>query len=153
MIYTPKAHHGEKLIGQKNGCFGQPLVRGQEKHIENRKRRFLDALVLTYLNLANSKLSVKNKATGTPLVRCMQIYASLMMYSLVYHVVSEYYCIYTSRGANPRCSFRQIGQCESLSKWNERQELAPRFLYGMRTKTTYRSWSRAGQKREWYVSS
>jgi len=34
MIYTPKAHHGEKLIGQKNGCFGQPLVRGQEKHIE-----------------------------------------------------------------------------------------------------------------------
>ena len=68
-----------------------------------------------------------------PLVRCMQIYASLMtVQPQLYPIVSEYHCIYTSRGADPRCSFRQIGQCESLSKWNERQELAPRFfLYGI----------------------
>ena len=34
------------------------------------KRRFLDALVLTIQELRNFKQSVKNKATGTPLVRC-----------------------------------------------------------------------------------
>ena len=42
--------------------------------------------------------------------------------------VNEYCCTYTSRGADPRCSFRRIGQCEGLSKWNERQELAPRLF-------------------------
>ena len=48
--------------------------------------------------------------------------------------VNEYCCIHTSRGADPRCSFRLDGQCEGLTPWNERQELAPRFffLYGMR---------------------
>ena len=33
--------------------------------------------------------------------------------------VNEYCCIYTSRGADPRCSSRRIGQCEGLGKWNE----------------------------------
>ena len=30
--------------------------------------------------------------------------------------VNEYCCTYTSRGADPRCSFRRIGQCEGLSR-------------------------------------
>ena len=50
-----------------------------------------------------------------PLVRCMQIYASLMtVQPQLYPIVSEYHCIYTSRGADPRCSFRRTGQCEGL---------------------------------------
>ena len=67
-----------------------------------------------------------------PLVRCMQIYASLMaVQPQLYPIVSEYHCIYTSRGADPRCSFRRTGQSEGLTPWNERQELAPRSFFYM----------------------
>ena len=39
------------------------------------------------------------------------------------------YYILTSAWGFQRCSFRQIGQCESLDTWNERQTGSTFFLY------------------------
>ena len=55
------------------------------------------------------KLSVKNKATGTPL-------EVLLLYPSTWWAM-----IYTSAWGFQRCSVRQIGRCESLNTWDRAQ--------------------------------
>ena len=38
-------------------------------------------------------------------------------------------CLFAYRREASRCSFRQTGQCESLTEWSEQQVLASRFFY------------------------
>lgn len=62
------------------------------------------------------KLIVKNKATGTlhGMIICNPNWLFLVMVILG--------CIiYSSAWGFQRCSFRQSGQCESLTTWNEHQ--------------------------------
>lgn len=82
-----------------------------------------------------------------PLVRCMQIYALLMMYNHYCTKSSTSIIVYIHLVGLIRVArFDLMGNAKAFESWNERQELAPRpFLYGMRQITTYRSWSHAGQ--------
>ena len=68
------------------------------------KRRFLNALVLTCWNLANSNYLSKTKQRERPL-GVVSAHIILMC------------CLYTSAWGFQRCSVRQIGRCESLNTW------------------------------------
>lgn len=67
-----------------------------------------------------------------PLVRCMQIYASLMKYShnctqssasiIVYKPFVGLICV---------ARFDEQGNAKTYTLWNERQELAPRSIFYM----------------------
>ncbi len=71
------------------------------------RRRFLNALVLTCWNLANSNYLSKTKQRERPL----EVY-------YVMTITIDGIIIYTSAWGFQRCSFRQIGRCESLNTWN-----------------------------------
>ena len=90
-------------------------------------------------NVRTSQLlncSLKTKQREMPLVRCMQIYASLMtVQPQLYPIVSEYHCIYTSRGADPRCSFRRIRAMRRPQQVERATGAGSTFLflYGIKT--------------------
>ena len=67
------------------------------------ERRTCDALCLTARNLAVSKLSVKNQSNK----------------DAHGYVISDISRIYTYQRGLRRCSFRQIGRCQSLETWDE----------------------------------
>ena len=82
---TSTRHIRPRLIMAEN-CLGKWMValcdhlpEGRKEHIE--KGVFWTLWFWQPMNFATSKLFVKNKATGTPLDRCMLICASLMTYS------------------------------------------------------------------------
>ena len=65
-----------------------------------------------------------------PLVRCMQIYASLMtVQRQLYPIVSEDHCVYIHLVGLIRVArFAEQGNATPFTLWNERQALAPRFF-------------------------
>ena len=67
-----------------------------------------------------------------PLVRCMQIYASLMMYSHNCTQSSASITVYIHLVGLIRVArFDEQGNAKAYTLWNERQELAPRFFFYM----------------------
>ena len=67
-----------------------------------------------------------------PLVRCMQIYASLMMYSHNCTQSSASITVYIHLVGLIRVArFDLMGNARAFESWNERQELAPRFFFYM----------------------
>ena len=81
-------------------------ARGQssEEGMHTYKRRFLNALVLTCWNLANSNCLSRTKQRERPL----EVYYIMSINDWWYHNT------YTSAWGFQRCSFRQIGRCESF---------------------------------------
>ena len=87
-------------------------------------RRFLNALVLTCWNLANSNCLSKTKQRERPL-GCITLCPSFIGGTI----------IYTSSWGFQRCSFRQIGRCESLNTWNEHRTGSTFFVCMGESKT------------------
>lgn len=65
-----------------------------------------------------------------PLVRCMQIYASLMMYNPNCILSSASIVVYKPFvGLIRVVRFDLMGNAKAFESWNERQELAPRPFF------------------------
>ncbi len=76
---------------------------------------FLDALVLTNWNLANSSTS-QEQSSKERLIGC--IISSPYWLQAICRLLPRGF-IYTLTWGFLRCSFRLVGQCESLNSWNE----------------------------------
>lgn len=100
-----------------------------------RKRRFLDALILTIQELRNFKTSSQKQSNGNA---PFKVYVTIRLVDDVqqklYSLVSECKYICTSRGAIRVARFDLMGNAKAFESWNERQELAPRSFSVCRNK-------------------
>ena len=99
-------------------------------------RRLLDALFLTYRNLANYGIVVLNLATvdapgviiSQPMVYRISMYCILLACKCVYIWLYRVANVYSYRRGLWRCLFDYNRQCESLDTWNGQQDDSTLFL-------------------------
>lgn len=102
------------IIYKKGGA-----VMGGYIHIERRNC----ALVFDSVELRNFHRIVRKQSNGAPhWVYCIQLVLCPFVTIVGDSWIWEGIYIYAQRGAG-RCSFRQFGQCEGLTEWNEWQDL------------------------------
>ena len=115
---TSTRHLRPRLIMAEN-CLGKWMValcdhlpEGRKEHIE--KGVFWTLWFWQCKNFATSKLFVKNKATGTPLDRCMHITPRWRCTATIVPCCQRVWLYIILSWGYLRCSFRRTGQCEGL---------------------------------------
>ena len=103
------------------------------------KRRFCTLWFWRYKNLANSTTS-QEQSNKERLMRCI-IYSPHWLRTIPLFVVKSAFYILTLAWGFRRCSFRQIGRCQSLYTWNEWQNRLHALSYVLTSKKFLPYWS------------